>query len=174
MVVNSSYKKHLLYGFNSFKSDYPKILKTLLYDDRFKLHTQLKSGGLDISATYKVKCGSITKEVIFLDAIRFYSGSLKEFLETTGCEIKKGDVQHDLITLENLEEQIVAQNIHDYLKADVVGLSEAISKYFKIVLDQTGINMAEDGVYTSASLAEKIYFRNYYPKLKHQIFNIGD
>lgn len=99
-VISIDKQKFMLFGFNSFKADFPKILKSLLNDSRFKIVGDTQSGSSYISVTVSVG----DKQLIFLDAINFYQGSLKNFLRTYGCEIQKGDVNHSIITSENFEQ----------------------------------------------------------------------
>ena len=42
-------------GHNSFKADYPKVMKTLLNDKRFNLVNSCSSGQAEIAYTYNVE-----------------------------------------------------------------------------------------------------------------------
>lgn len=58
----------MCYGFNSFKCDYPKVMKTLLNDHRFKLIRNCRSGNKDISVSFEVG----NKTLVFLDVLNIY------------------------------------------------------------------------------------------------------
>ena len=85
-------------GFNSFKADYPKIMKSLLNDERFNLTTACSSGQCEISYQYKVQ----DIDLIFTDMMNLFQGSLNQFLEMMGTDVQKGEVNHNIINRQNL------------------------------------------------------------------------
>ena len=61
-----------------------------------------------------------------------------------------------------------------YLYADVVGLYQAYHSYRDMIFNEQGIDILQNLKCTTSSLAEAIFFRNYYNPKIDKLFDLGD
>ena len=75
--------------------------------------------------------------------MRLYSeGTLSDFLKAMDTEIQKGDVNHEIMSLDNYMTQIEKQNLYSYLRGDVIGLHQGILKFRDQILELQEIDKA--------------------------------
>ena len=105
---------------------------------------------------------------MFLDSLDIIKSSLDVITKMYNVVHAKGNVDHNVVNANNFREEIVRQNLITYCNNDCIGLIEALVKYRDSIFDEYGIDIwGKKMVYSTASLAMKIYKTNYYKKTYH-------
>lgn len=153
------------------KADYPLVQKAMMKSMSLLFKRQCASGAAQISYTWSLEeCPEV--EIVFADSLTHLQGSLEGLLKAYKCKVMKGDVDHSLININTLWTEIPRQRIEDYQRGDTDGLYELLIKYDSVVQQQLGWSWINNGILTSASLAEKSYFGMHYREMECPIYRL--
>lgn len=102
---------------------------------------------------------------MFLDSLDIIKGTLDNITKTYNVDHIKGNVDHNVINADNFKTEIIRQNLEIYCNNDCIGLIEVLNKYWESIFDEYGVDIwGKKMVYSTASLAMKIYKTKYYKK----------
>jgi hypothetical protein len=154
---------------NMARADYPVIQKALLDDKRIILTGQCASGMAKISYTYQIE-KKLT--VTFIDSMNHMKCSLDTFGKNMGLKIEKQHCDHSVIKIDNYKTEIERQQIDYYLEMDCRVLYDGLQVYREQIREEHGVDIILESLLTSASLAQAVYFKNYY--VKDQLYSMPE
>ena len=108
-------------------------------DNTIEMKDLLINNGSIISATIKGKFNSVK----LIDLNKHLTGSLRDNLENTGCQISKGEIDYDKFTCWNKMDKDLKKKTREYLKADVLGLQELYEKTNDDIYNRYGRNVCD-------------------------------
>jgi len=158
------------------------IIKALILNNSFNLTPIWKENGI-ISLT--IGYGKI--KIKLLDSLQLIKGNLDSILVSFNCKTQKGNFPYSFVNSGNLyyvgdkPSKFLFKNLSDldyslipikdwdlqketlkYLRSDIEGLLEAVTKFSKIIFDNHKLNITK--FKTLPSLALGVYISNYKPE----------
>ena len=173
---------YTFYVHNLGRFDSVFIVKSLVLNDRFEV-TPIWKDNTIVSLT--IKYGD--SKIILLDYLQLIPESLKNILKSFNCNVQKGQFPYSFVNKENLfyvgdkpsikyfnsiselEYSNIPSNNWElrketikYLKSDVIGLLEAITKFSGIIYNKYQLNITRFKTLPGLSLAA--YRSSYLPE----------
>jgi hypothetical protein len=176
LVVSNAKKgiKTILYAHNGGKFDFNVIMNHGFGKFSFAPDKTIYSNGRWISVVLKCKYkgkGSDVKEafVKFGDSYSHKATSLDALCQSLKPRFAKlGHVDFGCIYSDNALAEMDRQDIHKYLKHDVLSLWEIMYHYDNVIKNEFKLSIYN--IPTAASLAGKRNFTKYYPKASKHIY----
>lgn len=111
--------------------------------------------------------------VEFRDSSSIMGGKLSNLLKDFGCKVQKLELDEDYsyVTKDNFFETKTKKMYKNYLKNDVMGLYELVTKWKKLI--KTDYNLNLENILTSASIARK-YIEKTHDWKKYPLYEISD
>jgi len=188
ILMNPNFNGYTFYVHNLGRFDSVFIIKSLITNKSIKLIPIWKDNSI---ISLKIKFNKI--EITLLDSLQLISGSLKDILISFECEAKKGYFPYSFVNKDNLYyigdkpskfyfnviPDLEYNNIQNtnwdlkketlkYLKSDVLGLFEVITKFSNIIYNKYQLNITK--FKTLPGLALAVYRSSYLPEhLKPEI-----
>jgi hypothetical protein len=150
-------EKIIMYSHNGGKFDIYLILETMLNESECIMTSFLEQGGRIINLTMKGK----KKQLILRDSICLIAGSLDSACKNFKPKTKKltGDVNHNLININNCYTKEIYDYTHKYLENDCISLYEILEIFDKLIEEAYGFKICD--VLTNASIARKVFLKSY-------------
>lgn len=176
---NETFNGYTLYAHNGGKFDVPILLCQYLSENttlwRIDTNKFVEMNGCIMNLNL-ISNHPVPISITFKDSLRMLPGSLEKLcseLKVTHQKLiyKKDDpryIDHTMITLENFREQL--WKIDPYLENDCKGLLEMMMMYSYNVFKDMKINITQ--CFTSATLAKKNFFQNYYDAQNYPLYNL--
>lgn len=129
-------------------------------------NTIIKKGSRLMTFKFEIRLGKHSKIFTMRDTILYWSSSLLKLGEFLDCEVSKGEFSYEKIVsieqfmLNTREAALFRKKLLVYLDKDVLLLAEICIKLPDLFLRLFNLDMWQ-GI-TTASLAKKNYFQNYY------------
>ena len=148
------------------------------YDHYFLWREHMKTSSNIKQNDILVNSGSIISATInkmkLIDLNKHLTGSLRQNLETCGCQISKGEIDYDKFKSWSSMDRDLKNDTKEYLKADVLGLQELYEKANNNIFNNHRRNICD---YLTLSSMSFDIWRNlipeekvFYPKFEEEKF----
>lgn len=130
----------------------------------FRLETRDCNSKIDkdfVLANGRILRGKIHKKIQMIDLAQHTTGTLASNLKSYGCEMAKGDIDHNLSTRWETTCEGRRKEVRDYLKIDVLGLRELYEKMNSATWYKYQLNLCE--FMTSASMLWYVFREGFNP-----------
>lgn len=168
-LEDNKIKKMILYGHNAGKFDIYILIRAIIQRKGWCITAFLEQGGRIINLVIKTHKG---KQIIFRDSFNFIACSLDDACKDFKPKTKKleGDVNHNLINIDNCFTTKIYEYTHKYLKNDCLSLHEILGTYGDILKNRFNIDIKN--VLTNASIARTYYLKQFYKPKETPIFTL--
>ena len=175
-LTTKSPLKQVCYSHNGGKFDLWIIFHKLLESKGSVTNVLVKDGRIiNMKYTRKKSNGRIY-EIFFRDSVVLMAGSLAELCDSFKTKTKKlqGDVDHDIITVDNCKTQWCIDYVKEYLKYDNLSLHELLITFDSIITDLTDYEFGIKDALTAAGITRKIFLSQEYNVEKTPLYNLND
>jgi hypothetical protein len=165
-------RTYLLYAHNGGNFDFLFVLRSLLKKENVRVEKALDVKSCLVNSEIWIDHeGRLPTVLKFKDSCPlFYHQSLDSLCKNFQTNIKKltGSVNHDLITKTNFN--LYKDQVLKYLKNDVIGLYELLSKAKKIFTEEFEVDIFN--CMTISSIARKFFMNKFYQPVKRCLYQI--
>lgn len=169
----SPHEKLLLYAHNGGKFDIYILIREIFWRKNYVVTEFLEQMGRIINMHIMVfDKGKVVKDIIFRDSYNFISCSLNDACESFKPPTVKleGDVDHNLINVNNCCSKEIKEYTQHYLKNDCVSLYEILHIYDGIINER--FNISIKNVLTNAGITRKVFLDNFYKPNEYPIYSL--
>lgn len=162
----------IIYAHNGGKFDTYLLLKEILKSNLFTVTSYLDSNGRILNMTIVENKKYKPKKYVFRDSINLIAGSLdgacKSFKPTT--KKLEGDVNHDLININNCYTKKIYDYTKEYLKCDCLSLYEILDIFDKTISKAYKFGIKD--VMTNASIARRVFLDKHYDEENKPLYTL--
>ncbi|MCK4501148.1 hypothetical protein KAU11_11675 [Candidatus Babeliales bacterium] len=157
------HERIIIYAHNGGKFDVPIILSYFRKSPFWVITRFLEHGSRILSMTMMALAAGHSRTVTFRDSYPLMSSSLDNLSKLYGVQHPKlAGVNHELMTDEDWESQIIPQNIETYIKHDVLALKECMDKFRWTTIEQVGWDPVKRNVLTSPGISNMVFLEDFY------------
>lgn len=162
-------KKMILYGHNAGKFDLYLLVKHIMIRKNWTIFGFLEQAGRIINLEIGTWEG---KNILFRDSFNFISTTLDKACKGFKPKTVKleGDVNHNLININNCTTYEIYKYTSKYLKNDCLSLHEILIIYADILIKTFNIDIKS--VLTNASIARQYFLDKFYDEKKTPIYTL--
>jgi hypothetical protein len=168
LIYKNSKKNIILYAHNGGKFDTWLMLEEILKYGLGRVCNIVCNAGRIINIVYNVN----GKNIIFRDSYCFINMSLREACKSFNTKVKKGEIDHNSINIDNCFTKETYDKVKDYLKSDCISLMEILKAHDKVIKKHCKFSVKE--VLTNASVARRDIAQNYYNAKKTPFYSVPE